>query len=519
MQTKPGNDKTIQWEFDPEFNHIQTSRLKRKQEGTLNFSVLRNFSVNYAIARACIDYIKTKAIKLEWAIVPDKDDDYNPDDPRVDMLHDFFIHPLGKRSSYREFLEAILEDFLVIGSVALEKGKTRGDKFLGELKLVDASTIRVYLDETGRLPEPPDPAYAQIIRGRIVAELTQDELIFENRQSRTNSPYGLSPIESVLIQVEAAIRQSKFSLAYFSEGNMPEGFLTMPEGWSKEQIKSFERYFNAVVSGNPIYQRKIKALPGGAEWQPIKEPDKVNFERFEKWLMKQTCAVFGVPPSDIGFEEDVNRSTSEVQERKGQERAMRPIATLLEDMFTDIIKTDFGFTDLQFKYTDIDPVDREQEAKIDNIRLDGGVVSVDEIRNREGLEPIGLDHYIKGKQVITVKDLLNPPEVEVMDEEKPEDKPKEDEKEDEVGEKVFKQDLILWRKQSVNALKDERPFKKFESVVLDDWMKEEIYYHLNQVKTKDQIYKVFAPYLNNSMQTLKELQKITDELNSQNTTD
>jgi HK97 family phage portal protein len=510
--------KTVAWDFDPMMQMVQASRVKEKPEGSLSFQLLRNFSINYPVARACIDYIKTKAIKLRWNIVQVEEEvDFDPNDPRVKRLADFFNRPAGPRSCYREFMEKILEDYLVVGSIALEKLRTRGGRFMEELKPVDATTIRVYLNEDGRLPVPPDPAYAQVVGGRIVANLTQDELIFENRQSRTNNPYGLSPIESVLIQIDAAIRQARFSLSYFSDGTLPEGFLSMPEGWSKDQIKSFERYFNSIVAGNPIYQRKIKAIPSGSKWIPIKEPDKVNFDRFEKWLMKQTCSVFGVPPSDIGFEEDVNRSTSEVQERKGQERAMRPIATFLENMFTEVIHDDFGFTDLKFVYTDIDPVDRETEAKIDNIRLEGGIISVDEIRNREGMESIGLDHYIKGKEVRLVKDLISPPPDPTKEDDKKEDPPTppEEKSENTDNEKLFKQDLILWRKQSLRALKDGRPFKRFNSIMLEPWMVEEIYYHLNQSKSKHQVVKVFAPYLDNSMQTLKELQRITDELNAQ----
>ena len=522
---QPGDNKTVQWEFTPGFNMVQASRIKRKQEGSLSFRVLRNFSVNYPIARSCIDYIKTKAIKLNWKVVPSTEDvDFNADDPRIDEVESFFKSPLGNRSTYRKLIEAIIEDYLVIGSIALERVITQGGKFMDELKLVDSSTIRIMLDDEGRVPEPPEVAYAQVIRGRVVAKLTQDELIFTNRQNRTNSLYGLSPLESLIIQADSAIKGAKNSNRFFTDGTLPEGFLEMPEGWTQEQIKTFETYFNALLAGNPMRQRQIKALPAGAKWVPIKKPEDINFKRFEQWLMKQTCSVFGVPPSDIGFEEDVNRSTSEVQSQKGQERAMRPVAVMLEDMFSAIIQDDFGFEDLGFKFIDVDPIDREQEAKIDNTRLEGGVLSVDEIRSREGLEPIGLDHYIKGKNVVLVEQLKTEPQKttesqtdgeqskQVKVKTKKEAKPKKKKVDDGESEKVYRQDLILWQKQSVRAYKDKRPFKKFITKALEPWMVEEIYFQLNKTMSRSDIHKVFSPYFNNSMKALKTLQGISDDL-------
>jgi HK97 family phage portal protein len=508
----PEDNKTVQWEFPPGNNFVQASRVKRKQEGSVSYKTLRNFSVNYPIARSCIQYIKTKAFKLEWAITPANEDvNFNPDDKRIDELEAFFNHPLGNRSTYREYLEEVIEDYLVIGSIALERVLTKGGEFLGELKTVDASTIRALVDSEGRIPEPPDPAYIQMANGKLIARLTEDELIFRNRDSRTNSMYGLSPIESIILQAESAIKQAKNSLAFFSDGTMPEGFMEMPGGWTKDQIKSFERYFNGILSGHPQWQRKIKMLPQGANWTQIKKPDEINFQRFELWLMKQTCSVFGVPPSDIGFEEDVNRSTSEVQAAKGQERAMRPIAQFLQDIHTDIVQRDFGYTDLAFKFLDVDPVDRKAEAEIDKIKLQSGVLSVDEIRMRDGLEPTGVDRYVSGK-VTFINEEGEERGVEEVQEEDREVEEDQSADEEMQNEKAYQQDMILWRKQSLRALKDGRKFKKFDSAALQDWVVDEVYSQLNKCKNHHQVRNVFKPYLDFSMTNSKKLKDITDAL-------
>lgn len=495
----PNQEDTYQWEFPLGFNLPQASRVKYKQEGRLTYNALRNYSVHYPIARSCIDYIKTKVVKLDWAVVNEDDGDgLDRDDGRVIALTEFFKHPMGRRSKYRELIDQLVEDYLVIGYFTAERMRTRGGQFLGELKPVDATTIRVLVDEHGRVPQPPNIAYYQYIRGKKVAELTQDDLILVNKNVRTNNVFGLSPIESLLIQVESALKGSLSSLAWFSEGNVPEGFMEMPSDWTAKQIKEFQNYFDSLLAGNPKYQRRIKMVPNGSNYEAVKKPSEINFDRFEKWLMKQTCSVFGVPPSDIGFEEDVNRATGEVQAEKGQERAMLPLVQTLEETFTDIIQNDFGYRDLEFKFLNVDPVDKKLEAEIDKMRLDSGIMSVDEVRARDGFEPIGVSHYISnGNSVVFVG------------KEAPKQEGKEENTEDEEMERA---DIVRWRKHSLKALKQETPFKKFDSDHLDEWMIEEIYTQLQKCTTKEQVQLVFDPYLSGKMQAINQLAKISNEL-------
>ncbi len=64
-----------------------------------------------------------------------------------------------------------LEDVLVLDAAAFEVRKTRGGTITA-LDIIDGSTIKVLIDDTGRMPQPPAPAYEQVIHGRpwVLAE-------------------------------------------------------------------------------------------------------------------------------------------------------------------------------------------------------------------------------------------------------------------------------------------------------------------------------------------------------------
>jgi hypothetical protein len=58
----------------------------------------------------------------------------------------------------------LLEEMLVIDAAALYPRYNRGGS-LYALDIIDGATIKPLIGEDGRSPEPPDPAYQQILKG------------------------------------------------------------------------------------------------------------------------------------------------------------------------------------------------------------------------------------------------------------------------------------------------------------------------------------------------------------------
>ena len=68
------------------------------------------------------------------------------------------------------WLRAIAEDLLVQGDAFY---RTMPDS---ELLPFDAATIRLIVDENGKTPVPPSPAYQQVVDGKVVATFTTAQL-------------------------------------------------------------------------------------------------------------------------------------------------------------------------------------------------------------------------------------------------------------------------------------------------------------------------------------------------------
>jgi len=504
------------------FNSVARSNVKDKPEQYINPLLLRNFSVDYPIARACIDYVKNVITRQDWDIVKENEEEElsNDDEIRI-KLQEFFKRPYGFDSSMRIFLENIIEDYLVMGSVSIEKVRTRGGSVFN-LMPVDVSTIKVRINDNGRIPNPPEIAYEQWVMGFKVAELTKDDLIFRVKNARPNTIFGLSPLESLIIQVQSALAGSLYNYKFFTDSNLVEGFVEVPEDWNKDQIQEFQAYFDSMISGDPRFQRRLKMMPGGMKYTPTKKPEEMQFERFELWLLQQTCAVFGVTPQTLGFTNQINKATAEVQYEVTQDRVGKGLQQFIEELFTDIIQNSMGYKDYRFSFVKVMETDELEEAQIEDIKIKNGTLSVDEIRRANGLEEIGLGHFIMtGQGPQFINDLLNGEDEASNNPENnletnAETNVEINEIEDEIGdEELERKEFVTWKKYCLNAFKRNKleSLKEFKTYHIKKEIEEEIKKNLNEVQSKEDIVLIFNDYISGDYKSVSDLKRILNELN------
>lgn len=465
--------QAIQFRYPDRINAVHDP--DRKPGSDVPFSYLRRMAVIYPIARACINRRIRQITQLNWDITTiDEVEDEKGYEAQIGQVKQFFKQPMGHRTRMREMLTMMIDDILTVDAVSFEVQNTRGGEFL-RLVPVDPTTIALRVTETGETPEPPEVAYDQIISGIKVAQFTTDEMIYDFMGNRTMSPYGLAPLESLILQTEAAIRGTLYNLNYFRENNVPEGFVMLPEevAQTKELVEQWQMWFDALVAGDPRYTHRLKILPGGTTYTPAKKPEDMAFERFELWLLQQTCMVFDVQPQDIGITMNVNKASAGSQQDIGRERGLIPLGNFIKEILDDVIQNRMGFENLQWIWRDINPVDRKEEVELAEKEINMGALSVDEYRIEHGREPIGLLHYVKtGKGAVLVKDIISgKANEESQDENVSSEKEngnsqeKEDDEEEETADDKKKARLEMseikkWRECVYKDMKINRPVRK-----------------------------------------------------------
>jgi hypothetical protein len=270
------------------------------------------------------------------------------------------------------------------------------------------------------------------------------------------------------------------------------------------------------------------------------------FERFERWLLQSTCTVFGVQPQDIGFTYETNRATAEVQWEVGKERGLFPLALYLKEVFDEIIQMDFGHEDLEFVWTNINPTNKKDEADVFKALVDTGAVSVDEWRIAEGKKPLGLGPYIKvGGSPMLVDKFLEQQEQEdfmddgefvedigdedVEDEEKETPPPVEGDGDKKIppatkSDKIMNQvkgladtpelmkELKKWKKVAIHDIERGRPFRTFQSNLIDDRTRTLITDGLKKAKSTKDIVELFEPFLSPESRIINAVLDLYDDL-------
>ena len=310
-----GESKVTEVPAQMQIGYQFTGGARRKYGGVIDFDTLRTFSVVYDVARACVNHRKRQINNLEWSIVP-KDDEADPKkfQRRIDEVTAFFEEPYANME-FKDWLDKLMEDILVLDAGVLWKEKTYGGKISGLLP-VDGATIRLKVTQEATTPLPPDIAYQQIINGQVDGEYTTDEMYYKMMNPRNNTPYGLSPLECLVIGVQAALQSQMMNASLLSEGSVPEGFITLPDTWTPDQIKDYQVWFDTLLAGNFGQNSRIKFLPGGKGmgYYPTKKAEDMRMMEFEKWLLMKTCAMFDVQPSDIGFIDGMGQNLGDNQQ-------------------------------------------------------------------------------------------------------------------------------------------------------------------------------------------------------------
>jgi hypothetical protein len=374
----PDQEPVRLWDFPTGVNAVITPRAAEP----FGFAHLRAFS-NVELVRLAIETRKDQLEALHWRFNPRDGVAATPAlQARIQQLTQFWRRPDGVHP-FAAWLRLAVEDLLAIDAPAFEKRRDRAGRLIG-LDVVPGDTIKLLVDETGRTPVPPAPAYQQIIKGRVWADLTTDDLLYAPRNRRPNHVLGFSPVEQIVVTIQTLINRQAAQLAYFTEGNAPLGFLTAPEGWGPSQIRELQLWLNAQLAGQPAERAKLIWTPAGAHYQSLKDPPLKD--DFDEWLARIVAFAFSLPPTP--FVRQMNRATAGEDQDRSLEEGLSPLKHWVGRLIDGVNETDFGETDLDFAWVDTPQIDPQIQADVDDKSLRNGSATVNEVRQRRGLSPV-----------------------------------------------------------------------------------------------------------------------------------
>lgn len=370
-------DSRRQFDYSPGVN----INIQPRASDPVSFKQLRALADNYDLLRLAIETRKDQLGALDYTI--QARDESTSHKARIKEILQQLRYP-DLEHDWGTWLRMLIEDLLIIDAPTIYPRMTNGGE-LYSLDLIDGSLIKRVIDKTGRTPLPPSPAYQQILYGIPAVNFNRDELIYKPRNPRTHKLYGYSPVEQVITTINISLRRQIFQLNYFTEGNMPDAIMGVPETWSVDQIKQFQDYWDSLLSGDLANRRHMKFVPGGLKFQPLKEPDLKA--EYDEWLARIICFAFSLPPTP--FIKQMNRSTAEAAQETALQEGLAPIKQWVKELLDYILAKYLKAPELEFVWqageVEQDPL---TQAQIHQIYVTSGIMSVNEVRDEIGLAAV-----------------------------------------------------------------------------------------------------------------------------------
>jgi hypothetical protein len=219
------------------------------------------------------------------------------------------------------------------------------------------------------------------------ADFSADELLYWPRNPRPHKLYGMSPVEQVAMTVNIALRRDMATLDYYRLGSTPDAFATLPKDWTLDQIRQFQDYFDALMSGNSARRRRVKFMPSGFELRETRQPPLKD--QYDEWLARVICYAFSIPPSP--FVAQVNRATSESMRMQATQEGLVPLKAYVKSVLDQIVQVCLKQPDLEFAWIGDDAIDPWQQAQTLTILVNAGIKTRAEARAELGLPPDAKD--------------------------------------------------------------------------------------------------------------------------------
>lgn len=361
-----------------DFQVASNLNIRPRAEENVSFGDLRCLADAYYLVRLAIETRKDQLVKLRWVFKP-TDDTAKPDQ-RCKDLTTFFKKP-DQRHDWQDWLRILMEDVFVTDAPAVYYRENFGDKPYA-FEVIDGATIKVLLDQYGRTPQGADPAYQQNMKGVPTVNYTTRELVYKPRNPRSWKAYGYSPVEQIIMIVNIGLRREISQLQFYTEGNIPEAIAGVPTTWSPDQIKTYQAYWDSLFEGNSGNRRHMKFVPGGMDIHETKSAALTD--AFDEWLARVVLYAFSLPAT--AFVKQVNKGETTNMKEQAEEEGLAPIMVWIEDFLNYLVRTYWGYDDIEFAWEDEKSIDPLVQAQIDQIYTTIDVVTPNEVRASLGLE-------------------------------------------------------------------------------------------------------------------------------------
>ena len=222
-----------------------------------------------------------------------------------------------------------------------------------------------------------------------------DELIHIKDPHIRNNVWGESKIDILAKDIMLEILSRDYITDYLENyGLDPNGIIQYgsdidDETWNDE-IERLQMEADNVEKG-------LLILRGATYTSASRSNRDMEYQGLMKDIRDRILATYGVPPQRVSIIEVANLGSGSGESQNKQfKKTFKGKAKLFEDAYNRILGKG-GFEEF-FQYGEIDIEDKRRLAEIDNIRLNNGSLTINEVRSKYELSPVAWGDMPMGMQ-------------------------------------------------------------------------------------------------------------------------
>jgi len=330
---------------------------------------------------------------------------------------------------FDDFVRLILKDSLTYDFLGFENQRSNSFDLLS-YKAVDASTIRYLntIDPNFSLGGEKDifgshdkqfgyfPRYCQVWSGQIQNNpITEEPIVWYPWELSTairnkttdigKNFYGVSEIEIASQLISWILFGMDYNGNFFKQGSNAKGILNFKgDNVDQNSINQFRNFWRTTIAGVDN-SHKIPVIEGlDVEWIDLQKSNKdMEFQPWLEFLLMIFCSVYSIDPSELGLNfKNSNQMFGERGQKErlehSREKGLKPILLFIQKVINKFIVSEIH-RDFEFVFTGIDLEDEEAKIKTDKLKLEAGVVSLQDMFKKYSHRELNEDDDIIVNQI------------------------------------------------------------------------------------------------------------------------
>ena len=254
-----------------------------------------------------------------------------------------------------------------------------------ELVFYRSHNVNPYFDINGRLIQFD-------ITGENTKVSADDVLVIKNF-------LGVNPVTQFNNMLGLSISAEKYAQMYFGNGGSTEGYIASPTGLNTNQTEGIRKNWKeAKAKGD------TPMLEYGLEYKVVNgRPVDSELNDTRNSNDKQICRIFGVPPQLVGIDSATKYDSVEAMATHYQKFVLRPFCVKIsQELNMKLLKvSERGRYCFEHDLDEINGALEEVRWKRYEMGLKNGVLSINDVREKEGLNPVdgGEIHLVQVNQI------------------------------------------------------------------------------------------------------------------------